>query len=177
MTHQMLRGLMGNVFPTGTQEQTTVGDNVPLISDEKGKSKKKKRCPIKSNILNTGCSNSTIPYTSLQQQILPDIQPNNNTLDPTSMNPFLSQATVQQTSSLSNPHEYIMDVFDRLLLPNLHLSQGSSSVDAIRKCLYRRFYSELAMKELRAITHEIGTVEDLIPIILNVCTKAGLVLI
>ena len=70
-----------------------------------------------------------------------------------------------------------MDAFDRLLLPNLHLSQGSSSVDAIRKCLYRRFYSELAMKELRAISHEIGSVEYLSPIILNVCTKAGLVLI
>ena len=95
MTPPMLRGLRGSVLPVGTQQQTVVGENVSFISYDQVKSKKKKRCPIKSNTLNTGCSNSTIPYTSLQQQILPDIQPNNNPLDPTSTNPFLPQHTVK----------------------------------------------------------------------------------
>ena len=113
MTQQMLRGLICSWLRMGTQQQIDVGDNVPLISDDQVKLKKKKGSPLKSNTMNTVYSNSTIQYTSLQQQILPDIQPNINPHARTSTNQFLHQHPVHKTPSLRSPHEYIMYVFDR----------------------------------------------------------------
>ena len=77
----------------------------------------------------------------------------------------------------ADPHPYIMEVFDKLILPNLQLPETSSSVAAIRKCLYRKFYAEMATNELRNTEQPILSVDDLVPLVLAICAKAGLIIL
>ena len=78
--------------------------------------------------------------------------------------------------TITDPLSYALEIFDKLILPNMSFS-SSSTLDTMRRILYRKLYSEVAQKELIALNRTSFTVEDLVPLILSFSSKAGLVLI
>ena len=80
-------------------------------------------------------------------------------------------------SSLENPVGYIMEVYDKLLAPRFPASQASSSTDTMKRCLYRKYYADLAKKELDSQNKPITTVDELIPVVFSATVKAEFTLL
>ena len=109
---------------------------------------------------------------------------------PTSGNEFSSSASVcskpidnntvgtaANVAAILDPLAYTMEVFDKLILPNMLCSQSFTSQDLIRKCLYRKFFEEIANKEFQSVQSKIDSVEELLPFILSISRKAGLLIV
>lgn len=81
------------------------------------------------------------------------------------------------SSTLEDPHSYIMEVYDKLLAIAFPGGQTSNSSDAIKRCLYRKYFFDLSKKEIESGTSSINAVEDLVPLIFSCTSKAGFMLL
>ena len=54
----------------------------------------------------------------------------------------------QQPVLICTSQDYMMEVFDKLILPSLQCGQTNTSGDVIRRCLYRKFYYDIVMQHL-----------------------------
>ena len=142
----------------------------------------KKAAPDASS---TSCvTPDSLPSPMISELVFPsdtsiDLHPSDqNSQNPSQANASASSNVVVTTiSSLEDPLGYIMEVYDKLLAPSFPGGQASSSTDTIKRCLYRKYYADLAKKELDSQTKPITTVDELIPLVFSVTVKAGFMLL
>ena len=77
-----------------------------------------------------------------------------------------------------------MDVFDKLILPSLFTDSASShsvmdqnlassSSDTIKKCLYRKLFSDYAQAELMLLNKESLSIDEILHLVFKISTDAG----
>ena len=102
---------------------------------------------------------------------------------------------VPTVAHISDPHAYLMEVYDRLIAPSLTTTTANSdnilasapnsnaavASDAIRKCLYRKCFSDTATRELHLLitanAKEMYTIDELLEMTISLCAKVGLVIL
>ena len=117
----------------------------------------------------------------LQTQLkLAEIASNTTAPKPVPMSSGKQISSIEPESNLHllyEPLTYALDVFEKLIIPNIHSPEGSISIDCIRKSLYRRLFTDYVIKHLAEYSKQILCIEDLVPIIVASIEKSGIVLL
>ena len=96
--------------------------------------------------------------------------------------PQSNQEPIEQTkpqlvcSTVSDPREYVLDVFDQFISPGI--SATTPTMEKIRRLIFRRAVAEFAIEEIRRVSaqHTLS-LDDIFNIAISSANKAGVILV